>query len=319
MAPCITAQATRERLRAAMELIDTGLATLRDTPTDDVGTSFRVELAERLETQQRTALGLSYRMFGELFEPPDGPDPAMVEDVSLRDVLWARLRITPAEIRRRARMAARIAPRRSLTGPLLQPELPELATAVEQGLVGDGHIREVCRALDVLPSSVSPTDREDAERTLVDHATKHDPNFVAKVGARIADVLNPDGLFDDRDRARRRGLVLGKQGPDGMSRLSGWLDPEARAYVEAVQAAVRPGRHQPDGAQPENAQPEMPSPDAQPGSRDERSSPQRLHDAIKVGLKAGVSSGRARAAPRHPGNGHRHDDVGRAQPGSRCR
>jgi hypothetical protein len=287
MAQCITAQATRERLRAAMELIDTGLATLRDTPTDDVGTSFRVELAERLETQQRTALGLSYRMFGELFEPPDGPDPTMVEDVSLRDVLWARLRITPAEIRRRARMAARIRPRRSLTGPLLQPELPELAAAVEQGLVGDGHIREICRALDVLPSSVSPTDREDAERTLVDHATKHDPNFVAKVGARIADVLNPDGLFDDRDRARRRGLVLGNQGPDGMSRLSGWLDPEARAYVEAVEAAVRPGRHQPDGAQPENAQPE----NAQPGSRDERSSPQRLHDAIKVGLKAGVSSG----------------------------
>src|SRR5580700_2673065 len=135
MAQCITAQATRERLRAAMELIDTGLATLRDTPTDDVGTSFRVELAERLETQQRTALGLSYRMFGELFEPPDGPDPTMVEDVSLRDVLWARLRITPAEIRRRARMAARIRPRRSLTGPLLQPELPELAAAVEQGLV----------------------------------------------------------------------------------------------------------------------------------------------------------------------------------------
>jgi len=282
MAQCITAQATRERLRAAMELIDTGLATLRDTPTDDVGASFRVELAERLETQQRTALGLSYRMFRELFEPPDGPDTTMVEDVSLRDMLWARLRITPAEIRRRARMAARIRPRRSLPGPLLRPELPELAAAVEQGLVGDGHIREICRALDVLPSSVSPTDREDAERTLVDHATKHDPNFVAKVGARIADVLNPDGLFDDRDRARRRGLVLGNQGPDGMSRLSGWLDPEARAYVEAVEAAVRPGRHQPDGAQPENAQ---------PGSRDERSSPQRLHDAIKVGLKAGVSSG----------------------------
>src|SRR6202140_5247316 len=282
MAQCITAQATRERLRAAMELIDTGLATLPDTPTGAVGPSFRVELAERLEPQQGTALGLSYRMFGELFEPPDGPDPTMVEDVSLRDVLWARLRITPAEIRRRARMAARIRPRRSLTGPLLQPELPELAAAVEQSLVGDGHICEICHALDVLPSSVSPTDREDAERTLVDHETEHDPNFVAKVGARIADVLNPDGLFDDRDRARRRGLVLGNQGPDGMSRLSGWLDPEARAYVEAVEAAVRPGRHQPDGAQPENAQ---------PGSRDERSSPQRLHDAIKVGLKAGFWSG----------------------------
>ena len=228
MARCITAEATRERLRAALELIDSGLAVLRDTPSDTVGNTFRAEVAERLETQRRAIGGLSYRMFGELFEPPDGPDPTVVQDVgvndaSLRDVLWARLRITPSEIRRRARVAARIAPRRSLTGPLLQPELPELAAAVEKGLVGEGHIREVCRALDVLPGSVSPADREDAEHTLVRHATKHDPNFVAAVGQRLADVLNPDGLFDDRDRARRRGLVLGKQQPDGMSRLSGWL------------------------------------------------------------------------------------------------
>jgi hypothetical protein len=277
---------------AALDLIDSSLAVLRDTPSDAVGNKFRVRVAERLETQQRAIGGLSYRMFGELFEPPDGPDPTMVEDASLRDVLWARLRITPAEIRRRARLAARIAPRRSLTGPPLEPELPELAAAVEKGVVGDGHIREVCRALDVLPASVSPAEREDAERTLVRHATKHDPNFVAAVGQRLADALNPDGLFDDRDRAGRRGLLLGRQQPDGMSRLSGWLDPEARAYVEAVQAAVRPGRHQPDGAQPENAQRENAQPEnAQPGSRDERSSPQRLHDAIKVGLKAGVGSG----------------------------
>jgi hypothetical protein len=282
MALCITAEAARERMRAGLELIDSGVAMLRDTASDAVGNGFRVEVAERLEGQRRAIGGLSYRMFGELFEPPDGPDPTMVGDVSLRDVLWARLRITPGEIRRRARVAARIAPRRSLTGPLLVPELPDLAAAVEQGLVGEGHIREVCRALDVLPAAVSPADRADAERTLVGHAATHDPNFVATVGARLADVLNPDGLFDDRDRARRRGLVLGNQGPDGMSRLSGWLDPEARAYVEAVQAAVRPGRHQPDGAQSENAQPD---------SRDERSAPQRLHDAIKVGLKAGVSSG----------------------------
>jgi hypothetical protein len=223
MARCITAEAARERLSVALELIDSGVALLRDTPSDTVGNGFRVDVAEHLETQQRALGGLSYRMFGELFEPPDGPDPTMVEDASLRDVLWARLRITPAEIRRRARVAARIAPRRSLTGPPLEPELPDLAAAVEKGVVGEGHIREVCRALDVLPASVSPADRKDAEHTLVRHASKHDPNFVAAVGQRLADVLNPDGLFDDRDRARRRGLVLGKQQPDGMSRLSGWL------------------------------------------------------------------------------------------------
>ena len=32
-----------------------------------------------------------------------------------------------------------------------------------------------------------------------------------------------------------------------MSRLSGFIDPETRCYVEAVTAAVRPGRHLPDG------------------------------------------------------------------------
>ena len=100
MARCITAEAARERLSAALELIDSFVALLRDTPSDTVGNGFRVDVAERLETQQRALGGLSYRMFGELFEPPDGPDPTMVEDASLRDVLWARLRITPAEIRR---------------------------------------------------------------------------------------------------------------------------------------------------------------------------------------------------------------------------
>jgi len=279
MAGCITAEDTRERVRVALDAIDGGLAVLRETPTDDVGNAFRVEVAERLEGQRRAIGGQSYRVFGELFEPPDGVDPNMVEDACLRDVLCARLRIPPGEIRRRARLAARIRPRRSLTGPLLQPELAELAEAVEAGLVGDDHIREVCRALDVLPAAVGPAEREDAERTLVGHAVRHDAKFVAAVGQRLADVLNPDGLFDERDRARRRGLVLGNQQLDGMSRLSGWLDPEARSYVEAVQAASRPGRHQPDEA------------GSDPNSRDERSGPQRLHDAITRGLKAGISSG----------------------------
>jgi len=82
----------------------------------------------------------------------------------------------------------------------------------------------------VLPACVSPTDVAEAERTLVHHAGAVDAGIVVKLGQRIADYLNPDGLFSDEDRARRRGLHLGRQGADGMSRLSGLLDPEARAY-----------------------------------------------------------------------------------------
>ncbi|MCV7081615.1 13E12 repeat family protein, partial [Mycolicibacterium insubricum] len=40
--------------------------------------------------------------------------------------------------------------------------------------------------------------------------------------------------LDDEDRARRRGIVIGPQGVDGMSKLSGWVTPQWRATVEAI-------------------------------------------------------------------------------------
>lgn len=201
--------------------------------------------------------GLMYRFVGELVEPPDGPaDPDLPAGTVMGKLLWQRLRITPGEVRRRLGVAARIRPRRSLTGAVLAPELPHLASAVDNGDVGEEHIGAVCHALDVLPSAVSCDQREKAERILVRHAVCQDATFVTVIGRRIADHLNPDGLFDEHDRARRRGLHPAPQGPDGMSRLSGWLDPETRAYLEAVNAAVRPGRHQPDGDVPDEADPD---------------------------------------------------------------
>jgi hypothetical protein len=192
--------------------------------------------------------------------------------------LWARLHIPPREITRRMRMATRIRPRRALTGPRVQPELPLLAAAVDAGQVGEDHIRAVCQAVDQLPSSVSTADRLDAERSLVQHAVKLDAGIVTTVGRRINDYLNPDGTYDEHDRARRRWLRLGSQGPDGMSRLTGVIDPEARAYFEAVEAAVRPGHRQPDDVE-------------DPEARDERTPGQRCHDAFKLGMQTAIAAG----------------------------
>ncbi|WP_255381809.1 hypothetical protein [Mycobacterium sp. E2699] len=36
-----------------------------------MGDEFRVEVAERLETRERTNRGLMYRLFAEIAEPPD--------------------------------------------------------------------------------------------------------------------------------------------------------------------------------------------------------------------------------------------------------
>ncbi len=273
----------QDEIRAALDAVEAGYARLRAACSDSVGNAFRVEVAERLETQHRINRGQMYRFFGELIEPPDGPeDPDLPAGTVMSKLLWQRLRIATDEVHRRIRIAARIRPRRTLTGPSLPPELPILAAAVDAGQVGDDHIGAVCGALDVLPSAVPEDKKEVSERILVRHAKSQDAAFVKYIGRGIADHLNPDGLFDENDRARRRGLNLAPQGPDGMSRLSGLVDPETRAYLEAVNAAVRPGRHQPD--QPDSDEHEQVQPDP-------RSAPQRLHDAVKLGLRAAISSG----------------------------
>ncbi|MGB6208940.1 13E12 repeat family protein [Mycobacterium sp.] len=282
MGPAIGAEQARQQISAALDAIDAAHDVLRETPSDMVGNTFRLDVAERLETQERTNRGLMYRCFGEIADPPDEAGAI----AAMRSALWGRLRITPGEITRRVKLAARIRPRRSLTGPPVPPELPELAAAVEAGAVGDDHIRAVCRAVDVLPARVSPTEVIAAERTLVEHATQVDAGIVSKLGQRIADYLNPDGLFSDEDRARRRGLSVGPQGPDGMSKLSGLLDPEARAYVEAIEAAVRPGRHLPESTDPQ--------------AHDDRTPAQRCHDALKLGLHTAIASGELGVHRGHP-------------------
>jgi hypothetical protein len=157
----LSAEVAEQRISAALDAIDAAHDVLRETSSDLVDASVRVTIAERLEMQDRVNRGLMYRFFGEIAEPPDGVEYLPV----VRDQLWARLRITPKEITRRFKLAARIRPRRSFSGPPVPPELPQLADAVAAGTVGEDHIRAVRRALDVLPTCVSPADAADAERT----------------------------------------------------------------------------------------------------------------------------------------------------------
>lgn len=282
MAQVTTAEAARARFCTLLDQVDAAYRDMRDLSSDLVGNDFRVAMAERLETQERTNRGLMYRMFGEIADPPD--EPGMTSAIS--DRLWARLRIPPREIKRRMKMAARLRPRRQLSGPPAPPELPLVAAAVEAGAIGEDHLRAICRAVDVLPSHTSDSDRAEVEASLVREARKNDSEIVTATGRRIDEIFNPDGHYDEADRARRRGVHLGPQGPDGMSRLWGWVDPETRSYMEASAAAVRPGRHLPDGTLTE--------------TRDARTPAQRCHDGIKLGLKLGIASGGMGSHRGHP-------------------
>lgn len=85
MGEFVTGEAARERFRALSDQVDAAHAEMRALSSDGVGTAFRVELAERWETQERTNRALMYRMFGQIADPPDETAMApMVVTVSRR-------------------------------------------------------------------------------------------------------------------------------------------------------------------------------------------------------------------------------------------
>ena len=82
-----------------------------------------------------------------------------------------------------------------------------------------------------LPTEVDPGTREAAEADLARKARGYRPDELVKYAQRIMDWLNPDGELSDEERARKRGIIIGKQEYDGMSRISGYLTPEARSAL----------------------------------------------------------------------------------------
>jgi hypothetical protein len=111
-------------------------------------------------------------------------------------------------------------------------------------------------------------------------ATQFRPDQLAKLADKLADCLNPDGQFSDEDRARRRGLTLGKQDIDGMSPVRGWLTPAMRATVEAVLAKLAA----PGMANPYDEQPVLDGTPSEKAIRqDTRSPAQRNHDGLYAG------------------------------------
>jgi hypothetical protein len=143
------------------------------------------------------------------------------------------------------------------------------------------------RFFEHLPSAVDHDTRACAEAQLAALATQFRPDHLVDQARQLADYLNPDGTYTEEDRARRRGLTLGKQDLDGMSRLSGWLTPEARATLEAVLAkTAAPGM-----CNPEDDTPVVDGPaDENAVQRDTRSAAQRTHDGLNAALRALLAS-----------------------------
>ncbi|OBH98724.1 HNH endonuclease signature motif containing protein [Mycobacterium sp. E2733] len=252
---------------------------------DDLATREQLAMLERCEKVRRQLPAIEHPLINNLTRQ------ATAEELGgkLSHAIAESTLVSRAEASRRIKEATDLGPRRGLTGEPLDPILPATAAAQRDGRLGGGQVAVIRRFFHQLPGWVDFATRQAVEADLATHGTRYRPEQLAELADHIADCLNPDGTYTDDDRARRRGLTLGKQQADGMSELRGLLTPEARATVEAVLAKLAaPGMCNPlddapcvDGA---------PSQDAI--DRDGRSAAQRNHDALLAANRALLASGK---------------------------
>ena len=162
------------------------------------------------------------------------------------------------------------------------------AAAQRDGRIGAGHVAVIRSFVHALPDFVDIETRQTAEAQLARLGGEHRPDELSKLADKLLDCLNPDGSFTDEDRARRRGIIIGNQGLDGMSPVTGYLTPQARATIDAVLAKLAaPGMCNPEDQTP--CVSGVPSQEAI--EHDTRSAAQRNHDALNAAGRALLASG----------------------------
>lgn len=191
-------------------------------------------------------------------EPVTSPDPSPSPYRRGCDLLRVRLRISGAEARRRIKAAADLLPGQTLTGedvPARQAQLGAVlgagvtaganAEAVEALGIGSesvGVIRRILgRVAEVAPREVV----ESVEATMTTWAMTFDPEALGKIGARILNHIDPDGLEPTDARIReRQGVRIGATWK-GLTHLDVWADAlqlETLLTVFDTGTNPRPGR-----------------------------------------------------------------------------
>jgi Domain of unknown function (DUF222) len=275
---------SREEVVEVFDVLKADLKRAVDLRCDALTTPERLALLENCEEIRRVLSAVEHPLINQLAEQADATELGG----KLAPALANRLRISRAEASRRIHEAADLGERRALNGEPLPPVLPATAEAQRNGDLGPGHVAVIRSFFHRLPDFVDIETRHKAEAQLARLAGEHRPDELANLADKLTDCLNPDGDFTDVDRAKRRGITIGKQDIDGMSPISGYLTPEARATIDAVFAKLAaPGMC--------NSADETPCISGTPSEPaiqgDTRSAGQRNHDALLAAARALLASG----------------------------
>jgi hypothetical protein len=274
---------SREEIVEVLDALRAAMKRAADLTFDVLTTPEVLNVLETFEVVRRQLPAAEHapinELVGELPEVLGGRLPAVLAD---------RLRISRAEASRRVHEAADLGERRAFNGEPLAPILEATAAAQHSGQIGAGHVAVIRSFFHRVPDFVDIETRARAEADLARLAIERRPDELTRLADKLMDCLNPDGDFTDVDRAKRRGISIGRQDLDGMSPITGWLTPEARATMDAVFAKLAaPGMCNPSDTEPclSGTPPETAI------QSDTRSAAQRKHDALIAAGRALLASG----------------------------
>ena len=194
--------------------------------------------------------------------------------------LRARLRLHPAAARRMVTSARALHddPAGALVHHADEPLAPTgrhlLRSAFAAGDISGEHVAVACETLAALPDSLDDSVAAEAEAFLTDHANRHDPKELARLGRHLRHVLDSEEtLADDEEHQRDQQVLEIRQRRDGGSDLRGSLGAELTAeLLSQLQPLAAPRA-------------------AADGSRDRRTVGQRNADALAELLRRSAIAG----------------------------
>ena len=273
-------------LLAVLDELDAVWDKLASLPVEGLTAPQVLTVLDRLERHRRRQPAFEHGLVTQLQSQSTAREMGAK---SWRAALSERLGISGSDAGRRLAEAADLGPRRAVSGEPLEPALSATAAAQARGEIGSEHVAVIRDFMAALPADVDPGTAAAAEAQLGGLAGGLTPESLRKVARQLLSYLDQDGALDDeREHARKRGLTLGPQGLDGMSRLAGWITPELRATLDAIFAKLAaPGYA--------NADEQIPCLAGVPSQvqidGDTRSPAQRTHDALQSVCRAMLASG----------------------------
>jgi hypothetical protein len=274
-------------IRTAYAALADALATVNSLDYTGLPIEVLLELQSQRETMKCAAEATDHQILAA------AQTQATTKEIGAKDwpeVLHVRLRVSREEARRRVRDCDHLGPRSAITGEPLGPVWELVAAALAEGAINSEHVAVITWFFGQVPLwAADPITLAQCETDLVADARVKTPEDLRKAAADLLYRLDQDGPEPDDDEPDpQRSFVMGKQRPDGRTEVTAQLDPEGRAYWQALfDKHAAPGMCNPADPQPCFSG----TPTQEQIDNDTRTLAQRQYDAFKMVGRMMLASG----------------------------